>query len=331
MLKQYLVALLLLIAISPAIYAQQAEHQAVALYHGGKYADAAKLLEKTLKDKTFRTDARLWNFYGLSLLELEEYKDARKAFQGAVKLDVSNSAYQLNLAYALIMVGEYDDAKRTLAPLITPTSKDAKPYYFRAVAHRFQGNPAEAERDAEHALALDPGFGAVYVLLSGLAVDRIGGGVSTTNDLHSKFEMLGRARDVLRKGLSTVQVPAERAPIEERARIIGAFYDYFAARPPVASVSPSPEPGVTPLKILSIFRAEFTGKGRDKRVNGAIRVAVLFGASGKVEHVLFLKTLGYGLENQVLKAIRKIKFEPKKKDGQPVPAVKLLEYTFSVS
>lgn len=329
MLKQYLIVLLLHVVVSPVLFAQQAEHPAVALYREGKYAESAKSLEKALKKKTLRSDARLWNFYGLSLIEIEEYKDARKAFQEAVKLDTSNPSYQLNLAYALIMVGEYEDAKLMLEPLIAADPKAARPYYFRAVAHRFAGNPAEAERDAERALALDPGLGAVYALLSAIAVDRIGGATSI-NDLHSKFEMLGRAREILRRGLSTVQVPAERAPIEERARIIEAFYDYFAARPPVTSAPPSPEPGVTPLKILSLRRAEFSSKGRDKGVNGSIRVAILFGANGKVEHVLFLKTLGYGLENQVLKAIRAIKFEPQKKDGQPVPAVKLLEYSFSI-
>jgi outer membrane biosynthesis protein TonB len=54
------------------------------------------------------------------------------------------------------------------------------------------------------------------------------------------------------------------------------------------------------------------------------------GASGKVEHILFLSRLGYGLDEEVMKAVNDIKFEPKLKDGKPVSTVIVREYTFAI-
>ena len=52
--------------------------------------------------------------------------------------------------------------------------------------------------------------------------------------------------------------------------------------------------------------------------------------SGKVEHVLVLTSLGYGLDEEAIKAARGIKYEPQTRDGKPVTTVKPVEYSFTI-
>jgi protein TonB len=59
-------------------------------------------------------------------------------------------------------------------------------------------------------------------------------------------------------------------------------------------------------------------------------LAILLGASGRVERILVLKRLGYGLDEQAVKAAQQIKFEPKKKDGVPVSTVVIFDYGFNI-
>ena len=66
------------------------------------------------------------------------------------------------------------------------------------------------------------------------------------------------------------------------------------------------------------------------QLQGNITVAVLFGASGRVEMVLMLKGLERGLDKNAVAAARKIRFEPQTKDGKPVSVVKIVQYGFSI-
>jgi TonB family protein len=61
-----------------------------------------------------------------------------------------------------------------------------------------------------------------------------------------------------------------------------------------------------------------------------VRLLVGFSADGTVRHILIVKPLGFGLNEQAVRAARGIKFEPATKDGKPVSVVKQVEYSFSI-
>jgi TonB family protein len=102
--------------------------------------------------------------------------------------------------------------------------------------------------------------------------------------------------------------------------------------PLISPDAPPPplEPGVTPIKILTKPRPKYTDAARQDNTEGKIIVAVVFGANGTIQHVLLLKRLGSGLDEEAVKAARAIKFEPMKRDGKPVAVVKQIEYTFEI-
>ncbi|MDQ3634770.1 MAG: energy transducer TonB [Acidobacteriota bacterium] len=59
-------------------------------------------------------------------------------------------------------------------------------------------------------------------------------------------------------------------------------------------------------------------------------LAVEFSKNGKVENVLVLKSLGYGLDEKAIEASQDIKFEPAKKNGEPISVVKKVQYNFYI-
>ena len=92
-----------------------------------------------------------------------------------------------------------------------------------------------------------------------------------------------------------------------------------------------------PLKLLSKPPSVYTDKARKKKIGGTVKLKVTFLASGEIGAVDYVsesskkkKLTQYGLVEQAIKAAKAIKFEPAKRDGQPISVVKFLEYHFTI-
>ncbi|MFN0277167.1 MAG: energy transducer TonB [Pyrinomonadaceae bacterium] len=102
-----------------------------------------------------------------------------------------------------------------------------------------------------------------------------------------------------------------------------------------AEPGPPRNPETVPIKIKSRPSASHTTEARRADVQGVVRLRVTFLATGKIGNidVVFVsdeeKFEKYGLTKQAIKAAKKIKFEPAKRDGNPVSIVKTVEYSFS--
>ena len=320
--------LLTIICFAPAV-AQQSEHPGVQLYKQRKYSDAAKQLSSAVKQNGFKSDASIWNYLGLSYLEIDDFKNARKSFERAVKLDPKNASFHVNLAYVSLMFRQTDKAQSEAGKAITLDPKSNSGYYLRGSASLWEGKLGDAKRDADALVSIDASSWKGYVLQSSILLARLSKEVAGEADVQAvknHIDLLRDARDILRLGAEKTN---RNKQVTDELEALEAFYDYFAndrSAPPSAF----PDPGVTPLKIIEKPRPSYTDAARQSNTQGVIRVAVIFGASGKIEHALLLKRLGYGLDNEVLKAVQKIKFEPKKVNGNPVSSVRLIEYGFSI-
>lgn len=85
-----------------------------------------------------------------------------------------------------------------------------------------------------------------------------------------------------------------------------------------------------PLLIMSKPLPSFTLTARDNQEVGQIRVRVKFSKRGLVSGVVMLQTLGSGLSEQAIIAALRIKFLPEEKDGAPVDAARVIEYSFDI-
>lgn len=329
--KQFIIIFALILFVSVGIFAQSSSHPGIDLYLAGKKPEAVSSLTKAVKQKEFEKNGEIWNYLGLSYIGVSDNKNARKALEKAVKLTPTNSTYRSNLAYAYLLLNETGKAQSESKKAIELDSKNVTAYYLRGSASLWGGKFDDAQADAEQMMTIDPTYGQAYVLKSHVLVGRLGQKVTKGSTVKAEIDLLRDATDNLRVGLEQTKKSPSGKLVEEELESVEAFYSYFSKeRPIVPDPIAVPEPGVVQLKIVAKPRPVYTDQARSGNVQGTISVAVLFAANGTIKNVMLLKRLGSGLDEQAMRAARKIDFEPMTRDSKPISVVKIVEYSFAI-
>jgi TonB family protein len=82
--------------------------------------------------------------------------------------------------------------------------------------------------------------------------------------------------------------------------------------------------------VLSKPEPQYTEDARKNQITGTVVLNVVFTSSGEVEQIRAVRTLPFGLTERAIAAARQIRFEPAKRDGQPVSVSMQLEYNFNL-
>jgi TonB family protein len=96
-----------------------------------------------------------------------------------------------------------------------------------------------------------------------------------------------------------------------------------------ASLQPANE-ATTPVEITFKPKPDYTDEGRKLKINGEVRLQVMFKSDGRVVVVKVLQGLGYGLDEQAVKAAQQIKFRPAQREGQPVDSMAQIHIIFEL-
>jgi TonB family protein len=97
------------------------------------------------------------------------------------------------------------------------------------------------------------------------------------------------------------------------------------------TASPKPSNGATaPVEITFKPKPDYTDEGRKQKINGEVRLEVLFKSDGRVHVVRVLQGLGYGLDEQAVKAAEQIKFKPALHEGQPIDSMAQVHIIFEL-
>jgi TonB family protein len=119
-----------------------------------------------------------------------------------------------------------------------------------------------------------------------------------------------RSEKALKRYLTSVRDRAEAAEIKER---IEAMRSLGRAKPQNSVQKP-----ITLPRIDKIPHPGYTLEALRYKVEGSVRLDVLFGSDGAIQHALVARGLGFGLDEEALKAARGIEFKPGEVDGKPV-------------
>lgn len=332
--KLSLNALILIFVFSLAAFAQAQTYRetAIELYKQKNYSAAAQALETLTK--TNKKDAELWNMLGLAYLNLSDFKQSRKALGKAVKINPQNSDYRGNLAFANLADNKLKPAAKEAETAIRLNPQNAEAYYVRGNLNLRQRKFDAAIADADRAIKIKPTFSAPYLLKAEGYLysfgDELGNGAKPSD----RLDLLKNAMETLEGCRKDCEQNFDLNALQETLNAVNAFYTYFTRNRnetlAPATQAPTVAADVTPIKILSKPRANYTNSARSADIQGVVRVAVLFSAEGKTKYVLVVKPLSNGLTEEAVKAARKIEFIPQLKDGKPVSVVKMVEYYFSL-
>ena len=84
-------------------------------------------------------------------------------------------------------------------------------------------------------------------------------------------------------------------------------------------------------EIISKPQPNYTEEGRKAKVEGEVQLEVLFAATGRAHVLRVLQGLGYGLDEQAVRAAEQIKFKPAQHEGQPVDSRIIVHIIFELA
>jgi len=90
----------------------------------------------------------------------------------------------------------------------------------------------------------------------------------------------------------------------------------------------NPPPCATPPRALSAPSPEYSSKARNAHYQGVCALSVIVGTDGRTSDVKVLTSLGMGLDEEAIKAVKRWKFKPAMQDGKPVPVQIAVEVSF---
>jgi len=105
-----------------------------------------------------------------------------------------------------------------------------------------------------------------------------------------------------------------------------AFPRVLASGPPRNLIHPRPFD--TPPKAIHTVEAEFSDKARRAKLSGVVLIQMTVNEDGFPTDVHVTRSLGMGLDEKAVQAVRQYRFKPATKDGKPVAATISVEISF---
>lgn len=109
------------------------------------------------------------------------------------------------------------------------------------------------------------------------------------------------------------------------------FMDGRAAAEALPSRRPATIPNESPVEIIFKPRPEYTYEARRRRLEGEVLVEALFTAAGAVRVLRVTRGLGYGLDENAVRAVEQVRFKPAQRDGQPVDSTAIVHVAFQLA
>jgi TonB family protein len=329
-------------AASSAVKLPADTARGIELYKAANYREAIEVLRGAVKRR--KEDADAWLHLGIALSRADEKKEARKAFERAIKLNPAAPQPHIGLAYLLIGSGKAKDAEREAARAVALDGRNAEALYALGLVHFRQNAPAKALAAADAALKLNPTFAGALLLKAEAAKESYAAAYA---DRAERYRKLKQAAPEIS--------PEERAAVanllKEATASLEKYLALYPASPGAArlreeaetlrihsgSLNGGGEPLIyaldsvtTKAQIISKPEPLYTEQARRGGISGTVRLRMVLSFDGKVRHILVLRGLEGGLTEMAVEAARKIKFTPATRDGRPVSQVVTIEYNFHI-
>ena len=91
-----------------------------------------------------------------------------------------------------------------------------------------------------------------------------------------------------------------------------------------------PGTGVTPPRAVFTPDPKYSEAARRDKFKGHVLLGVILGEDGTPENVWVVRALGHGLDRASVETIKRWKFHPATKSGEPVPVILNVEMTFDI-
>lgn len=277
-----------------AIVAERHYRRGQKLYRAGKTEQAIEELYTALSVREIYYEAQL--LLGRTLIEAKRYREAGATLREIEPHERGAAEVHKLMGRAYYEMNRLREAARNFQYAIGFSKRpDYELHYLLGLVMVRQGDAEGAINEAKRVEALKPRFARARKLLS---------------DAYLMKKDYRRSEKALKGYLASVRDRTEAAEIKER---IEAMRSLGRAKP-----QKSVQKSITLPRIYKIPSPGYTLEALRYKVEGSVRVEVLFGSDGAIQHALVARGLGFGLDEEALKAARRIEFKPGEVGGQPV-------------
>ena len=88
--------------------------------------------------------------------------------------------------------------------------------------------------------------------------------------------------------------------------------------------------GVTPPLVLQRVEPQYSEEARKARIQGTVVLEAIIRKDGSVDVMRIVKSLGYGLEENAIHALKQWRFKPGMRNGVPVDVALNIEVNFNL-
>ncbi|MBI4473947.1 MAG: energy transducer TonB [Acidobacteria bacterium] len=111
----------------------------------------------------------------------------------------------------------------------------------------------------------------------------------------------------------------------------GGFGDGRAAEPALVTKRRDEGPPQTPVEIEFKPRPDYTEDARKRKIEGEVVLRAQFLANGQIRIMDIIRGLGFGLDENAVRAAQQIRFKPAQRNGQPVDSIAMVRISFQLA
>jgi TonB family protein len=105
----------------------------------------------------------------------------------------------------------------------------------------------------------------------------------------------------------------------------------LAQRVHISDADGNANTNITPPEVLYYTDPFYTRAAREKKIEGIVTIEGAFDVKGCMKVVRVVKTIGFGLDENALAALRSWRFSPAKRNGEFVDAIAEIDIDFSLA
>ncbi len=264
------------------------------LYRAGQTEQAIEELYNALSVREIYYEAQL--LLGRSLIEARRYREAAATLREIEPTERGSAEVHKLLGRVHYETNKLREAARNLRYAIDYSRRpDYELHYLLGLVKLRQGDAGGAIDEATRVEKLKPRFAPARKLLS---------------DAYFMKGDYRQSEKALTRYLTSVRDLKDETDIKER---IKAMESLGRAKP-----EKSVQKLIIRPQIYNLPHPGYTVEALRYKVEGSVQLEVLFGSDGTIQHVLLVRELGFGLDEQALKAARGIEFKPGEVEGRPV-------------
>lgn len=134
--------------------------------------------------------------------------------------------------------------------------------------------------------------------------------------------------------LNAILDPGRARSMMTRRTLVPVLLAFLLISLPLATVEAqrkihsTKDAGVLPPKLIHKVEPDYTAAARDAKIEGGVLLEVVIEADGRIEEAKVLRSLDEGLDANAIAAVKTWRFEPARKDGEPVAVSARIEVNF---